>query len=87
MIRTVNIEVERNAAESTASLIRRFSKQVQGAGILRRVRGGRFYNRPPSKLLKKKRTLKMIKRRAVYQELLKLGKTPPQKKGRGRRRS
>ena len=41
---------------------------------MRRVGGGRYYVRTASKIVKKKRALKLIKRRAEYQQLLKEGK-------------
>lgn len=70
----VNIEVVRNANETTASLIRRFTKRVQGAGILPRVRSLRYAGRPTSKFTKKKRALKRLTRQEERALLEKLGK-------------
>ncbi len=76
----VNVEVKKQGAESTTSLIRRFTKRVQGSGILQRSRKNRYHARPSSKFTKKKRALKLIGRRVAYEELAKLGKLPEKKK-------
>ena len=80
-----NAEVSKNEGESAINLIRRFSKRVQGAGLIPRMRGRRYFARPKSALVRRKHTLKAIERREKVQELIKLGKlidTPR----RGRRR-
>lgn len=71
---TVNAQVEKNDGETTVNLIRRFSKRVQGAGLIPRVRGKRYYSRIKSREVRKKQTLKVLKRRAEVAELIKLGK-------------
>ena len=68
------IEVTKNSNESTASLLRRFSKKIQGAGLVRKVRGSRFSERTKSELKKKRDALKKLDRRAKYERLFKLGK-------------
>lgn len=81
-----NAEVTKNEGENDVNLIRRFSKRVQGSGLIPRMRGKRYFERPRSPLVRRKKTLKVIKRRAEVQELIKLGKmieTP--RRGRGRR--
>lgn len=70
----INAQVERAANESPTSLIRRFSKKVQGLGLVQEVRGRRYQGRNPSKLAKKKKALGLLSRRAKYEHLLKLGK-------------
>lgn len=70
----INVQVDKNGSENSISLIRRFTKRVQGSGVLPRVRSIRYHARTLSKLLKKKKTLKSIANRAKYQELIKLGK-------------
>ena len=71
---SINAEVSKSGNESTLSTIRKFSRRVQGTGLVRTVRGGRYYTRNASKVVKKKRALKMIKRRADYKQLVKEGK-------------
>jgi ribosomal protein S21 len=68
------IEVSKNSNESTASLLRRFSKKVQGSGLVRHIRGTRFSERNKSELKKKQDALKKLARRAEYERLWKLGK-------------
>ena len=82
---TVNVEVESNNNENSVSLVRRFSRRVLEAGILPRVKGTRYKQRPVSKLSKKKRALKVIAKRAMYEKLAKLGKSVPRSKKRRRR--
>lgn len=80
-----NAEVTKNDGESTINLIRRFSKRVQGAGVINRIRGGRYFERPRSRFVTRKKALKTIKRREEITELIKLGKMVEAPR-RGRRR-
>lgn len=80
----VNVEVKKTGTENSLGLIRRFQKRVQEAGILPRVRGLRYNERPLSKLKRKKGTLKVIARRKEIERLRKMGKLPPMKRGRRR---
>jgi ribosomal protein S21 len=70
----INIEVEKNANENAINLIKRFTRRVQGSGILPRVRSIRYTERQPSKYVKKKRALKSIASREKIAELIKMGK-------------
>lgn len=70
----VNAEVTKNDNETAVNLIRRFSKRVQGAGLVQRMRNHRYYSRVKSREVRRKQTLKVIKRREDVQELIKLGK-------------
>lgn len=69
-----NVEVERNNNESTANLIRRFTKRVQGSGIIPRKRGTRFFERQKSDNVRREARLKKLDKKEKYEELLKLGK-------------
>ena len=71
---SINVEVSKTGAENALATIRKFSRRVQGTGLVKTVRGGRYFARDASKIVKKKRALKLIKRRAEYQQLLKEGK-------------
>lgn len=68
------IEVKREQSESNSGVLRRFSKRVQGAGIIRLVKSRRASERPQSHYKKKKSALKRLTRRAEYERLKKLGK-------------
>ena len=79
---TVNIEVQKNPNENTTSLIRRFTKRMQGAGILPRLREIRYHKRLKSKATQKKRRLIRLKRKDIYDEQVKLGKIAERPVGR-----
>ena len=70
----VNAEVQKTDNESPVNLIRRFSKRVQGTGLIPRMRSRRYHARVKSREVRRKQTLKVIKRREEVQELIKLGK-------------
>ncbi len=78
-----NVEVTKNNNESSANVIRRFTKRVQGAGIVPKVRGGRYYTRIKSRNVQRRSKLKKLEKREVHEKLVKLGKVPEFK---GRRR-
>lgn len=69
-----NVEVEKNNNESSANVIRRFTKRVQGAGIIPKVRGGRYFTRIKSRNVQRTAKLKKLEKRATYEKLVKLGK-------------
>lgn len=81
-----NAEVSKNEGESAVNLIRRFSKRVQGAGVINTIRGNRYFTRVKSREVRRKQTLKVIKRRENVKELIKLGKMPERPVRGGRRR-
>jgi len=72
----INLEVRRNPNENALNVIRRFTKKVQGSGILPRVRKIRYSKRVMSPYKVKKHALKVIARRAEVTELIKMGKAP-----------
>ncbi len=69
-----NVEVKKNNQESTANLIRRFTKRVQGAGILSRLRKERYHKREKSEMVNRASKLKKLLKKVKYEKLLKLGK-------------
>lgn len=75
-------EVKKQGSETGASLIRRFTKRVQGTGALVKVRGERYHQRKESTLKMKLRALDRIEKREKYGKLAKLGKIIEVKKGR-----
>lgn len=81
----VVVAVEKNGTESPTNLIRRFTKRVQGSGVLTRVRSLRYHTRDLSAFARKKRALAVIERKAEFANLEKLGKALPAKKKFGRR--
>lgn len=83
-MKSVNVEVVKNAQESPTNLIRRFTKRVQGAGVLMRVRSLRYSQRPVSKFKRKKKALAIITKKALIEQMDKIGK-PMIFKKKGRR--
>lgn len=71
---TTNVEIKKNSNENAASLIRRFSRKMQESGIIHKVKGDRYHERPLSKLSTKNMTVKRIARRIEIERLKKLGK-------------
>ena len=79
----INAEVQKSGTESALSVIRKFSRKVQGTGLIQTVRKGRYYARNTSKTVSKKKALKRITRYQTRQELIKEGKLVEEvKKGR-----
>lgn len=70
----INVEVVRHNNESGANVIRRFTKRVQGAGIVPKVRSGRYHTRVKSRNVQKFARLKKLTKKETYESLLKLGK-------------
>jgi len=71
----INVEVtKKNNNESTTNLIRRFTKKMQGAGIVKRVRSIRYSSRPLSKFTRKKNALKKIDKTIKIEYMKKMGK-------------
>ncbi|MFZ1075236.1 MAG: hypothetical protein WAN50_02585 [Minisyncoccia bacterium] len=80
------VEVRRGKNESSAALIRRFTRRAQGLGLVREMRDRRYQKRTESKNTVHKRALVSKARRENYNELVKLGKIDPAaRKTRGKR--
>lgn len=69
-----NVQVERNNTESSANVIRRFTKRVQNSGIIPRMRSERYHTRIKSRNVQKDARLKKLEKKAKYEKLVKLGK-------------
>jgi len=80
----INVEVEKNSNESSANVIRRFTKRMQGAGIVPKVRGGRYFTRIKSQNVRRAAKLEKLEKADKYERLVKEGKIQ-EHRGRGRR--
>lgn len=69
----IRIEVKRAGTETTASLVRRFSKRVQGSGIIKAAKARRYKDRNKSEYVQRKFALKRLDRIKEYEEKKKLG--------------
>lgn len=77
----INAEVVKTGNENNVNLIRRFTKRVQGSGVLPRVRSIRYSSRKMSEYVKQKKALKSLRRREEVAELIKMGKMSEYTKG------
>lgn len=69
----INVSVAKHGTENATALIRRFQKRVQGAGIIRRVKGARYTERPKSKLRRQKSAIRRITRKETHSEMERMG--------------
>ena len=76
MVPTANVEVIKGPNENNLSVLRRFTKRVQGSGVLPKVRSKRYSDRNKSENVKKAKTLAKLKKKEEITELIKLGKMP-----------
>ena len=70
----INIEIEKNSNESNASMLRRFTKKVQGSGVLPRIRSIRYSKRKLSPYKVKMQRLSSIALKKDIEELIRMGK-------------
>ena len=75
---TINVGVTKSGSDNGASVIRKFTRRVQGAGFLRRMRKRKYFARPQSPTVKKKQALRRISRAADHERLVKEGRAPEQ---------
>ena len=68
------VEVRKKEKETTASLLRRFSRRVQQSGVLLRARRARFYEPTKSKRQKRIDALRRSIMQKEREKLIKLGK-------------
>jgi ribosomal protein S21 len=79
-----NVQVEKNQNESSANVIRRFTKRMQGSGVVQRVRKLRYYTRIKSENVRQRGRLKKLVKASAYEKELKLGKVQEKPVRRGR---
>jgi len=76
----INVEITKNPNENNLGVIRRFTKKVQGSGVLPKVRSKRYSQRDLSFYKVKKNTLKNLARKAEILEEIKMGKRAEQRR-------
>lgn len=76
----INVEITRNANENNLGVLRRFTKKVQGSGVLGKVRSRRYSERKLSSYKVKKNTLKILGRKTKIMNLIKMGKISENKR-------
>ncbi len=80
----INIEVAKNSQENNMSILRRFTKKVQGSGILNKVRSIRYSQRELSSYKVKVQRLNSLKKKAEIMDLIKMGKIQERVENQGR---
>lgn len=71
------VYAKRKEHETTASLLRRFTRRVQQSGLLLHARKGRFYKTKPTKRQQREKALRRIELGKERERLIKLGKLKP----------
>ncbi len=71
---TTNVQVTKNQHESSANVIRRFTKRMQGSGVVPRIRKIRYHLRAKSDNVRRDARLKKLTKKVEYEKQLKLGK-------------
>jgi len=82
----IGVSVKRQGSENAPTLIRRFSRRVQGSGIVRKAKSIRFHARTVSKNKRRESAVRRIARQEKRQEMELLGLVQPRTRTRGRRR-
>jgi ribosomal protein S21 len=67
------IEVKKKEGESTASLMRRFTRRIQQSKILVKAKGGKFFKKPKSKRQIQQSALRRAIIRREKRKLVKMG--------------
>ena len=70
----IQAEVTKSGNENPLATIRKFSRRVQGAGLVKQLRARRYHSRDISKSVRKKHALKLLKRRREFHKAVKEGK-------------
>ncbi len=73
----INVTVTKTGSENSMSLVRRFSKRVLGAGIIRRVKDNRYRQRELSKSKRRAGALRRIAKHEKTANLERLGLVDP----------
>ncbi|MBP6946286.1 MAG: hypothetical protein Greene07147_96 [Parcubacteria group bacterium Greene0714_7] len=73
----INVSVTKTGTENTMGLVRRFSKRVLGAGIIRRVKNNRYRQRELSQSKRRAGALRRIAKHEKSATLERLGLVDP----------
>jgi len=73
----INVSVVKTGSENSMSVIRRFSKRMQGAGIIRKMKKIRYHSRSQSKARRKVSALRRVEKREKTAERERMGLIQP----------
>ncbi|OHA06408.1 MAG: hypothetical protein A2934_03455 [Candidatus Sungbacteria bacterium RIFCSPLOWO2_01_FULL_47_10] len=74
IIRETMVYVIKKDKETSAAMLRRFSRMVQQSGVLLQARKSNYYKKRVSKTAKKASALRRLKAKRERERLIKLGK-------------
>ncbi len=69
----INVSVAKQGSESSMSLVRRFSKRMQGAGIVRKVKSNRYHARAQSKTRRRVSALRRVAKHEKMADMERMG--------------
>jgi len=73
-IMATNVVIEKNKNENNGSIMKRFTRKVQEAGVIPKLRSIRYDARVPSRNVRKTKRLKSLDKKAEIEHLIKMGK-------------
>lgn len=76
------VYVRRKDRETTAAMLRRFTRRVQQSGVLLRARKTRFFVKPQSRSARRNKTLRRLTLTKERERLAKLGRLKPEERSR-----
>jgi hypothetical protein len=79
----INVSVVKHGTESSMSLVRRFSKRVLGAGIVRKVKSSRYRIRQESRGKRRTSALRRVEKHLKTEEKERMGLIEPKDPKRG----
>lgn len=74
------VYIKRKDRETSAAMLRRFTRRVQQSGVLLRARKTRFWGKKPSKRSLRERALRRLTLVKERERLAKLGRLDPDEK-------
>lgn len=69
-----NVVIEKKKNENNGSMLKRFTRKVQEAGVIPKLRSIRYDARDLSKNIRKAKRLKSLDKKAEIEHLIKMGK-------------
>jgi len=79
-----HVDIQKKKGESTAQMLRRFSRSFRDTGISRTIRGRRYFKRKDSELRSKESAMARISNGKKYAMMRKMGTLPPSRHHRSR---
>ncbi|MFT5280846.1 MAG: ribosomal protein S21 [Flavobacteriaceae bacterium] len=76
-----NIDItKKDGRDNASSMLRRFSRAIRESGMIPKIKGHRYAERPQSDLKRKQTKLRSLSKTKDFERLWKLGKIKPKKR-------